>query len=115
ATQRPQREPPARPARAQVITKRTPADYAEALEYEVDGILDIIVSRLDDHPGHGWQLIETALNNRTSRNRRMALRALKGWPTEFLPPTARQILFAAAAREPVPELRSEIAQEAGRL
>lgn len=85
------------------------------MEYEVDGILDIIVSRLDDHPGHGWQLIETALNNRTSRNRRMALRALKGWPTEFLPPTARQILFAAAAREPVPELRSEIAQEAGRL
>ncbi|MFF3660339.1 hypothetical protein [Streptomyces olivochromogenes] len=83
--------------------------------YEVDGVLDFIVSRLNDHPGHGWQLIETALNNRTIRNRRMALRALRGWPTEFMPPTARQIILDAAAREPVPELRSEITQEAGRL
>ncbi|WP_225834598.1 hypothetical protein [Streptomyces sp. NK08204] len=84
-------------------------------KYEVDGILDIIVSRLDEHPGHGWPLIEAALNNRTSRNRRMALRALRGWPADFLPPGARQILLAAAAREPVPELRSEMTQEAGRL
>ncbi|NWF30288.1 hypothetical protein HW130_29245 [Streptomyces sp. PKU-EA00015] len=84
-------------------------------EYEVDQILDIIVSRLDDHPGHGWELIETALNNRTSRNRRMALQALKGWPTKFVPSTARQILLAAAAREPVPEVTKEMTQEARRL
>ncbi|GAA2533828.1 hypothetical protein GCM10010398_19080 [Streptomyces fimbriatus] len=84
-------------------------------EYELDGILDIIVSRLDGHPGHGWELIETALNNRTSRNRRTALRALRGWPTEFVPPAARRILLAAAAREPVPELKAEMEQEARRL
>ncbi|KAF3467858.1 hypothetical protein [Streptomyces sp. Tu 3180] len=84
-------------------------------EYALDGILDVIVSRLDDHPGHGWELLETALGNRTSRNRRMALRALRGWPAESVPPAARGILLAAAAREPVPELRSEMEQEARRL
>ncbi|MFI1368908.1 hypothetical protein [Streptomyces griseochromogenes] len=84
-------------------------------EFDVDRILDIIVSRLDEHPGHGWELIETALNNRTSRNRRMALKALKGWPTEFVPSAARRILLAAAAREPDPEIGSEMAQEARRL
>lgn len=83
--------------------------------FEADGILDMIVSRLDEHPGHGWELVETALNNRTSRNRRMALRALKGWPTECLPPRARQVLLAAAAREPIPELGEEMAREARRL
>ncbi|MET7293758.1 hypothetical protein ABZS79_16785 [Streptomyces griseoloalbus] len=84
-------------------------------EFEIDGILDIIVSRLDKHPGHGWELMETALNNRTSRNRRMALRALEGWPTECVPPAARRVLLAAAAREPVPELSAEMTREARRL
>ena len=84
-------------------------------EFEIDGILDLVVSRLDQHPGHGWRLIETALDNRTSRNRRMALRALKGRPAESIPPTARQVLLAAAAREPDSELRSDMMQEAQRL
>ncbi|MEU9991405.1 hypothetical protein AB0E10_32305 [Streptomyces sp. NPDC048045] len=84
-------------------------------EFEADRVLDIIVSRLDQHPGHGWELIETALGNRTSRNRRKALRALKGWPTECVPPVARRVLLAAAAREPVPDIRTEMTHEAGRL
>ncbi|MES5820368.1 hypothetical protein [Streptomyces sp. RG80] len=84
-------------------------------EYEVDGVLDIIVSRLDAHPGHGWELVETALHNRTSRNRRMALRAIRTWPAEAVPAAARRILLDAAAREPVPELRAELARAAGRL
>ncbi|MGW1951580.1 hypothetical protein ACWCPI_02265 [Streptomyces sp. NPDC001920] len=84
-------------------------------EFEVDRILDFIVSRLDEHPGHGWELIETALDNQTTRNRRMALRALRAWPAESVPSAARQILLDAAAREPVPELSEEMVQAARRL
>lgn len=39
-------------------------------------VLDLIVSRLDAHPGKGWPLIEVALANPTIRNRNMAVRAL---------------------------------------
>ncbi|MGF1428307.1 hypothetical protein [Kitasatospora sp. LaBMicrA B282] len=84
-------------------------------EYEADRSLDLIVSRLGAYPGHGWPLIEAALGNRTSRNRRMALRALAGWPVEAMPAAARQVLLAAAAREPVPELRAELTRAAERL
>ncbi|MEW2131633.1 hypothetical protein [Streptomyces sp. NPDC005435] len=80
-----------------------------------DGLLDMIVSRLDAHPGHGWELLETALDNRTSRNRRMALRAIRAWPADALPPQARGILLAAAEKEPLPELRAEMESEAARL
>ncbi|MFJ6539052.1 hypothetical protein ACIQMP_00285 [Streptomyces sp. NPDC091385] len=84
-------------------------------EFATDGLLDMVVSRLDEHPGHGWELLETALDNRTSRNRRMALKAIRAWPTDALPSTARETLLAAAAREPLPDLRSEMEREAGRL
>ncbi|MFG2432427.1 hypothetical protein [Streptomyces sp. NPDC048590] len=83
--------------------------------YDTDGILGLVVSRLDQHPGHGWELVETALGNRTCRNRRTALRVLSSWPTGCVPSTARHALLTAAAREPLPELAEAMAREARRL
>lgn len=65
-----------------------------------EGILDLVVSRLDAHPGKGWPLIAVALSNRTIRNREMALLALKAWPAALITAEMRHALLAAAGREP---------------
>ncbi|MFF7445355.1 MULTISPECIES: hypothetical protein [unclassified Streptomyces] len=92
-----------------------PTEPGPGTDDAIDGVLDIIVSRLDGHPGHGWELVETALHHRTSRNRRMAVRAIEDWPAAALPPEARRALLDAAAREPLAELRAELSRAAERL
>lgn len=77
-------------------------------EYAVDQCLDLIVCRLPAHPGHGIPLLETALQNRTARNRRMAAGALAAWPPGSVPPSARAVLRRAAAVEPVDDVRERM-------
>ncbi|SNY74471.1 hypothetical protein [Paractinoplanes atraurantiacus] len=68
-------------------------------------VLDLVVSRLPEHPGTGSALVRTALSNATVRNRHMALNALETWPPED-PPVGD--LRAAEALEPDDELRERL-------
>ncbi|MEU5161365.1 hypothetical protein AB0G74_17385 [Streptomyces sp. NPDC020875] len=77
--------------------------------HEADQCLDMVVSRLDRHPGLGRALLVTALRNHTSRNRRMAVRALQAWPVERWPPAVVDVLRAAHAEEGVDDLREKLA------
>lgn len=70
--------------------------------------LDMIVGRLDDHPGKGWSLIRVALANRSIRNRNMALHALQAWPAELVTSEMERALATAAEREPDREIRGRM-------
>ncbi|MGW4484886.1 hypothetical protein ACWEOE_13710 [Amycolatopsis sp. NPDC004368] len=70
--------------------------------------LDLIVSRLDEHPGKGWPLIEVALANPTVRNRNMAVRALTAWPSDAIPGHLVDALRKAGEIEPDPEIRDRM-------
>ncbi|MFH8893555.1 hypothetical protein [Streptomyces sp. NPDC017949] len=74
-------------------------------ENAADRILDLIVSRLGAHPGHGVRLLRTALATRCQRNRRMAAYAVTDWPRAAVPVELREALVRAAAREPVDDIR----------
>ncbi|MFD6880259.1 MULTISPECIES: hypothetical protein [unclassified Streptomyces] len=74
-------------------------------EYAADRILNLIVSRLGAHPGHGVGLLRTALATRCERNRRMAAYAVADWPRAAVPVELREALVRAAAREPVDDIR----------
>ena len=65
-------------------------------------LFDLIVSKLDQHPGKGWPFIKTGLRNRTIRNRTMAIRALTAWTRATIPPAAADIVRDALAIEPDP-------------
>jgi hypothetical protein len=73
-----------------------------------DGVLDILVSRLDRHPGRGWSLIRVGLANRTIRNRSMAIKALRAWPREAVPDEAVGAVRAALDREPDKDVRTSL-------
>lgn len=73
-----------------------------------DHVLDLIISRLDTHPGHGWTLIKTALANRTIRNRNMAIRTLEHWPPALLPADARDAARKALDTEPDCKVRRSL-------
>ncbi|MBL7497998.1 hypothetical protein I6A84_01415 [Frankia sp. CNm7] len=62
--------------------------------------LDIVVSRLDEHPGKGWPLIRVALAAPTIRCRNMALKALETWPPDLVTSTIVEAVTAARHREP---------------
>lgn len=68
------------------------------------GVLDVVVSRLADHPGTGWPLIRAALSNETIHNRNMALQALAAWPT--VPAEVAAAVREAARIEPDDRLRA---------
>jgi hypothetical protein len=68
-------------------------------------VLDLIVSRLDAHPGKGWHLIRAALANRTIRNRNMAVRALAAWPADLVPDEAVDAIRHAMQLEPDAKVR----------
>ncbi|GAA1634054.1 hypothetical protein ACFQY4_16520 [Catellatospora bangladeshensis] len=72
---------------------------------EPEDALDMIVSRLDGHPGKGWPLIRAALANRSIRNRNMALNALEAWPVDLITPEMARALATAAGCEPDREVR----------
>ena len=73
-------------------------------------ILDVIVSRLDAHPGKGWPLIRVALSNATIRNRNMALNALEAWPVEAIPSQAYEAVRDALRIEPDEKIRDRLRQ-----
>jgi hypothetical protein len=73
-------------------------------------ILDLIVSRLDAHPGKGWPLIRIALANPTIRNRNMAIRALTAWPPDTIPDHVIAALQQASMIEPDPAVRDRMRQ-----
>lgn len=57
----------------------------DRLDAGLSHILDLIVSRLDAHPGKGWSLIRVALAGPAIRNRNVAVRALTAWPPQTVP------------------------------
>ncbi|BCB74623.1 hypothetical protein GCM10022251_75190 [Phytohabitans flavus] len=73
-------------------------------------ILDLIVSRLDAHPGKGWSLIRIALANPTIRNRNMAIRALTAWPPDTIADHVVAALQHASMIEPDPSVRGRMRQ-----
>ncbi|MEU6158682.1 hypothetical protein [Streptomyces sp. NPDC047130] len=90
-------------------------DVGLGREFGTDQVLDVIVSRLGAHPGHGWNLLATALRNRTTRNRRMALNALGEWPVHAVPAAAVALLETVAEEEPDAELRESTRAQLHRL
>ena len=75
-----------------------------------DHVLDLIVSRLDKHPGQGWSLIRIALSNPTIRNRTMAIRALAAWQPDTVPAHIIAAVRHASTIEPNPLLRNRMHQ-----
>lgn len=73
-------------------------------------VLDLIVSRLDAHPGKGWPLIKVALSNSTIRNRNMALNALDAWTSEAVPDEAQVAIRDALPIEPDNRIRDRMRQ-----
>jgi hypothetical protein len=77
-------------------------DLGLGLGYEVDNSLGMVLQGMCQTatPGRGWRLVASALNNRVTRNRNLATRALAGWPHEDWPLEATQVLRDAHWREP---------------
>jgi len=73
-------------------------------------ILDLIVSRLDAHPGKGWSLIRIALANSTIRNRNMAICALTAWRPDTIPAPVIAAVKQASMIEPDPAVRDRMRQ-----
>jgi len=73
-------------------------------------VLDLIVSRLNAHPGKGWSLIRIALANPTIRNRNMAIRALSAWPPDTVPHDAITAVQQATMFEPDSAVRDRMRQ-----
>lgn len=70
--------------------------------------LDWIVTALRRFPGKGWPFVKTALRSPFSRNRWMAVAALKEWPRETWPPDARQAIIDACHAEVEDETREAL-------
>lgn len=81
-------------------------DLGIGRDYAPDRALTVVVSKLAAHPGHGWPLVRTALANRVVRNRHEAVRVLKSWPRDKLPPDAANVVRAAEAVEPNARIRA---------
>jgi hypothetical protein len=77
-------------------------------EFAPHGALVMIVQELGRFPGHGWELLRTALRSPVVNNRNMALDALEAWGADNWPPEAVPVLEASLKAEPVDELRSRI-------
>jgi hypothetical protein len=75
--------------------------------------LDLIVSWLGAHPGHGWILIKTALRNPIIRCRNRAIRTLTQWPVHIIPADATTAGRDALRVEPEPETRDAMEQLLG--
>ncbi|MEW2353248.1 hypothetical protein [Spirillospora sp. NPDC029432] len=93
------------PLRRLMTGPSPPAGDADPYE----DILDLVVSRLRAHPGHGWAIIRTALRNHVHAHRVMAVRALERWSPELFPEEALDVLESVHAAEPHAELRDDLA------
>lgn len=80
----------------------------------VESALDFIVSRLDNHPGLGWPLIDAALRGQHVRTRNMAVKALAAWPTALRTNLVTDALRAAEGAEPDPHTKRRMEQIIGR-
>lgn len=69
-------------------------------EWRVNAALDWSLQALREHPGVGAELIVAGLQSPVTRNRNMALNALKEWPEHLWPGDARGLLTALAAHDP---------------
>ena len=78
------------------------------LDYAADSALQIIVQALRRSPGKGWPLVATALNNRVTRSRNLALQVLDAWPSDKWPEGARDALTKARDAEPKADVRKRI-------
>jgi len=76
--------------------------------YAAEDCLKLIVQRLRDFPGIGWPFIRVALQNRVTRSRNGAIRALQSWPRETWPADASAVLTAVMWREPREDVRKNI-------
>jgi hypothetical protein len=88
-----------------------PADEAGmGREWRAFSALDWSLQSLRAHPGVGAELIEAGLQSPVTRNRNMALQALKEWPADRWPDRVRELATALADHDPNPETR-ELAGE----
>ncbi|WP_322936739.1 hypothetical protein [Nocardioides bizhenqiangii] len=79
-------------------------------EWRANSALDWSLQALRDHPGVGAELIVAGLQSPVTRNRNMALQALKEWPAARWPDRARDLVTALADHDPNPQTR-ELAGE----
>ena len=98
-------------AREQLNLSALPSEPTPHVVYNGPGMksldeLDFIVSRLNNFPGQGFDLIVCALRAPPVRNRNMATKALAAWGLENWPEEAAAALKAAIAKEPDEKLRA---------
>jgi hypothetical protein len=78
-------------------------------------ILDLVICRLRAHPGHGWEIIHSALRNHVHQNRAAAVSVLRRWAPEMFSPEALDVLESVHAAEPYDELREDLAALIGSI
>ncbi|KAA1416893.1 hypothetical protein F0U44_17045 [Nocardioides humilatus] len=68
--------------------------------WRAHGALDWTLQALRDHPGVGQDLVMTGLRSPVTRNRNMALHALKEWPTSLWPVESAAAVADLRATDP---------------
>ena len=68
--------------------------------FKANHCFELILQRLKDFPGLGWQAVSIALDARVTRTRNMALRVLATWPRETWPEGTAETIQAMAWRDP---------------
>ena len=79
-------------------------------QYRDHTYLDLILQKLIDYPGKGWELVSTALKSPVVRNRVQAIKVLSKWHDHkpFWRDYVRRALEKAAREEPDKELRARM-------
>lgn len=85
-------------------------DYEIGPERRAHRALDWTLQALREHPGLGGDLLLVGLRSPVTRNRNMALAALKEWPGQTWPPGAQAAVEDLASADPNEKTR-ELAQE----
>lgn len=73
--------------------------------FEANDCFELILQKLKDFPGLGWQAVSIGLDSRVTRTRHMALRALAVWPRDTWPEGAAETIQAMAWRDPDNEVK----------
>jgi hypothetical protein len=68
--------------------------------YQGHHALDFILQDLARFPGKGWPFIRAGLRSPVTRNRNMAVKALRTWGKSAWPPDAEGALKQALSQEP---------------
>ena len=75
-------------------------DLGTGPDFKANHCFELILQRLKDFPGLGWQAVSIGLNARVTRTRNMALRVLAAWPRETWPEGTAGTIQAMAWRDP---------------